>query len=445
MSLRFRLSVLMTLIFGLVFLAATGWVMHDAKRAVAQETRAAPRLAVQLLEIAFARGGRDPLERRREILERIGDFAKIRHLDIELRQGEKRSAVSAEAAGASQAGAPPWFARFVTPSTTEVRHVIQVAGMPRTEVIVRPDAKDEIAEAWSEARSTLILLSLFFVVASVLMFVTIGLGLRPINVILLGLDGIRKGDYQRRLPPIKLPELGAIAEHFNHMAQALESSREEAHTLARRSLEIQEAERRRLAHELHDEMGQSVSAIKAVAVAINRNSSDPAIKKQAQTIGEISTRVYDGVRRMTRRLRPAALDELGLIPALTSMVQDWNEASDPVCRLHLSGELSGLPEDVEIGVYRIVQECLTNVSKHAMASEVTVALDREVRTDGRLCLRVADNGCGFDPASVVPSLGLRGIRERVETLNGRFELQSQPGAGVRLKVELPVSAPVGGI
>ncbi|MGH8594983.1 MAG: hypothetical protein ACREV3_14375, partial [Gammaproteobacteria bacterium] len=84
MSLRFRLSVLMTLIFGLVFLAATGWVMHDAKRAVAQETRAAPRLAVQLLEIAFARGGRDPLERRREILERIGDFAKMRHLDIEL-------------------------------------------------------------------------------------------------------------------------------------------------------------------------------------------------------------------------------------------------------------------------------------------------------------------------------------------------------------------------
>ncbi|MGH8578902.1 MAG: ATP-binding protein, partial [Gammaproteobacteria bacterium] len=344
---------------------------------------------------------------------------------------------------ASHAGAPLWFARFVTPSATEVRHVIQVEGMPRTEIIVRPDAKDGIAEAWNEARSTLILLSLFFVVASVLMFITIGLGLRPINRIFSGLDGIKKGGHQRRLPPIKLPELSAIAEHFNHMAQALENSREQARYLARRSLEIQEAERHRLAHELHDEMGQSVSAIKAVAVAINRNSSDPAIKQQAQTIGEISTRVYDGVRRMTRRLRPATLDELGLVPALTHMVQDWNEASDPVCRLHISGEFDGLPEDVEIGLYRIVQECLTNVSKHAEASEVTVALDRGVQKNDRLCLRVADNGRGFDPASVVAGLGLRGVRQRVETLNGRFELQSGPGAGAKLCVELPILA--GGI
>ncbi|MGH8579172.1 MAG: hypothetical protein ACREVK_03280, partial [Gammaproteobacteria bacterium] len=145
MSLRFRLSVLMTLIFGLVFLAAIGWVMRDAKRAVAQETNAAFRLAVQLLEIAFARSGRDPLEGRWEILERIGEFAKTRHLGLELLHGEERSGVSPEEASASHAGAPLWFTRFVTSSATEVRHVIQVEGMPRTEIIVRPDAKDGIA------------------------------------------------------------------------------------------------------------------------------------------------------------------------------------------------------------------------------------------------------------------------------------------------------------
>ncbi|MDZ7736933.1 MAG: histidine kinase [Gammaproteobacteria bacterium] len=199
--------------------------------------------------------------------------------------------------------APAWFIDLIGPAPMEFRRILPSQDMPETEIIIRADATDEIAEVWSEARVVLGLLVLAVVITNLLVYFTIGRGLSPIDTILKALDGIEQGDYRLRLPHFRLPEFSRISEKFNHMAEVLQSSREENRELTQRSLAIQERERRNLAHELHDELGQSISAIKAVAVSISQQdvTDRDQISNSADTIVDISNNMYGVARQMMRR------------------------------------------------------------------------------------------------------------------------------------------------
>ncbi|MEQ8660326.1 MAG: histidine kinase, partial [Gammaproteobacteria bacterium] len=213
-------------------------------------------------------------------------------------------------------------------------------------------------------------------------------------------------------------------------------------SLARRSLAIQEDERRHLAHELHDEMGQSITAIKALAVSIGERV-DAALAERAATIVAVSSEIYDRVRQMMTRLHPVILDELGLVAALELMVDDWNRHHEECfCELVCARTLPSLDDELRIGVYRIVQEALTNVARHARASVVHIELD--VARDGAgvstMHLLIADNGTGFAPASRSSGLGLRGMRERARSLGGHFALTSGVAQGTRIAVDIPLES-----
>src|SRR5690606_727084 len=269
-------------------------------------------------------------------------------------------------------------------------------------------------------------------------FFAVGHWLRPLERIVSALEGIGRGDYSARLPSFDLPELTVLSRQFNHMAEALERSRAENRELTQRSLAIQESERRHLAQELHDELGQSISAIKAVAVSIAKESDgrDDAVRRAAATIEQVASHVYAVVAGIIRRLRPARLDQFGLAAALEELVDGWNEHHpDTFCTFSSSGPLDDLDETIEINVYRIVQESLTNVAKHSGANEAKVTI---ARTHGALQLEVRDDGAGFDPANIRRGLGLLGIRERVEALAGAWALETAPGRGVAIRVTVPI-------
>src|SRR5690606_38642104 len=281
----------------------------------------------------------------------------------------------------ARADAPVWFERLVEPPPMEFRLPIPAASpaAPAAEIVVRTDAMDEIDEAWTDARDLLGLVLGFTVIANAAFFIAVGRWLRPLEDVVAALEGIEHGDYSARLPAFDLPELSVLSDKFNHMAERLERSREENRELTQRSLAIQESERRHLAQELHDELGQSISAIKAVAVMIGNRpeARDDDIGRASATIADIATDVYSVVTRLIRRLRPLRLDEFGLVPALEELVDGWNERHpDAFCSFAARGRFDGLGETVEIGVYRIVQESLTNASKHSRATEVRVALER---------------------------------------------------------------------
>jgi PAS domain S-box-containing protein len=230
---------------------------------------------------------------------------------------------------------------------------------------------------------------------------------------------------------------------------------EENRKLTQQSIAIQEEERRSLARELHDELGQCLTAIKADGVSICLRSQDslPQIFESASAIVSVSSHVYDVVRSMMRRLRPSMLDELGLVETLNDAIADWRARyPDATYRFTVSGNLDHLGEAINITVYRIVQECLTNVVKHAQASHVDIQLARESMATAPVpeaglpkgvqgdCVRlvISDDGRGMNTSAYTAGLGILGMRERVQALNGSFSLQSSPGHGVCVSTVIPI-------
>lgn len=231
-----------------------------------------------------------------------------------------------------------------------------------------------------------------------------------------------------------------------HRALELEKRRQITQLLQSRL----EEERRGLARELHDELGQCITAIKSIGTSIARQSApDTPVHASANTIVSVAGHIYDVVHDIVGRLRPGALDTLGLADTLKDLVAVWASRHPEIeFRFELSGDVANLGEAIDIAVYRVVQECVTNAVRHAGASRVGIHVVRAA-ADGApsaaLTVAIADDGKGMDVHAAVDStrFGLAGIRERVEALNGHFDIDSVPGSGVRVNVTLPLTAAAG--
>jgi two-component system, NarL family, sensor histidine kinase UhpB len=217
--------------------------------------------------------------------------------------------------------------------------------------------------------------------------------------------------------------------------------------LAQENLRIQELERKHLARELHDEFGQYLQAIKLDAVSIiEPDGNDPAATASASAaIIRAVDHIHRAVNDMIARLRPVGLDELGLVAAIEHLVDQWRQRLPDVrIDLTLRGDFEELGETLELTLYRLIQESLTNVHKHARARHVDVVLEQEPFHSTRgeasgLRVTVADDGCGMPPATRVSGFGLSGMRERVESAGGNFVLHSAPGAGLLVEARLPAT------
>lgn len=208
---------------------------------------------------------------------------------------------------------------------------------------------------------------------------------------------------------------------------ALEARSAQLEQLTRLLLRAQEEERRRLARELHDEAGQILTAAKIELDLDGRTQA-----------GALVGRALGQIRDVSQLLRPSELDDLGLLPALRSLVDDFGKRVRVAARLTAPDTLSGCPVELEVALYRVVQEALTNVARHAGASHVEVSLRA---ADGVVRLTVADDGAGA-PSEPIPHLGLLGIRERVGALAGTLEITTASGAGFRLEATIPLTESV---
>lgn len=216
-------------------------------------------------------------------------------------------------------------------------------------------------------------------------------------------------------------------------------------TLTQNLFSLQESERRHLARELHDELGQWLTAIHAEAQAIESMLDDREyrIRASAQAISESASEMHKVIRNLLRQLRPALLDELGLGDSLRELVNQWCAHNVVVaCELVLEGGLDGFGENTNITAYRIIQEALSNIAKYAAADRVSVRVWREAGATPNLdalALCVEDNGKGFDPDQVSKGFGLLGMRERAIAVGGEFNLINTLGLGVRIEARLPLN------
>jgi two-component system sensor histidine kinase UhpB len=226
-------------------------------------------------------------------------------------------------------------------------------------------------------------------------------------------------------------EVVRLHQAFTRMLERLEAERRRASSAA---LTAQEQERTRVARDLHDEVNQSLTGL-LLRLEATREKAPPELAAELAEIRKVANQAMQELLDLARQLRPTALDDLGLTPALAGNVRELSRQGVVEATFEAEGELRGLPEDAQLVIYRVAQEALTNAVRHAEAEHVQVELRRE---DGEVELSVRDDGRGFTFDETGRGLGIGGMRERALLVGGRFQIESRPGTGTRVRLSVPI-------
>lgn len=427
-NLRILLSVLLIVILGG---AITIW---QARQSVDRELRSSFKLISQMVKSEVNQS--DMIRGNDDWLQSFRALGHMRHVEISLvdAQGDETEILSVPEY--EEAKKPPaWFIAAVMTDYLQAEYPLNVPGGAGQRIKVSADPMDEVSEAWRESQTYFWSIVLMMVVIFLAINLVFHSMLRAVGAILSGLRQVESGKYGEKLPRINISEFDAIAVEINNLSEALNHARKNNQALARHTLQIQEKERRHLSRELHDEMGQSLAAIKAMAVACK--SSDADVPTIADSIIGICNHLSGEVRLMMRTLHPLSLGDLGLGATLTDLVSEYRRRHSGLhITLDYDDNLELLSHEVAIHVYRIVQECLTNVIRHARAERVNVAVVlSDLNADRQVAIHIEDNGIGGE--SEGEGFGVRAMRERVENLGGRFSFESEPGQGASVKASMP--------
>lgn len=275
--------------------------------------------------------------------------------------------------------------------------------------------------------------------------------IKPIQAMVKGTRSIASGDLTVRLPVSSNDELGTLADSFNRMADSLQTRTQELMEANRAAIEnareVEQTrtlaaveERQRLARDLHDSAAQSLYSLTLLAEASRRNIASGEIEKvkeQITRLGEMAQQTLKEMRLLVYQLRPMELETDNLVDAIRHRLDAVEKRSGVNAQLHVNLD-ANIPAGMESNLFRIAQEALNNVLKHAEATVITVTLNGGSQF---VELEIVDNGIGFDPMAINDQggMGMGNIRERTETLGGQFSITSQPGNGTRLWVQVPLT------
>lgn len=272
--------------------------------------------------------------------------------------------------------------------------------------------------------------------------VVVKAALKPLDEIAATAEKVRSGDYSARTgeDPMRDPQLEQIVVSFNGALDQVEQYRDHIRDLVNRVIEAQEDERKRIARELHDDTSQVLFA-QLLRVSAMRNSENAEVREVAESLESMLAESMEAVRRLGHELRPPSLDDLGLREATGALVQRMSDRSGIEITYTTTGWRDRIDPAVELVLYRVAQEALTNMWKHAHATKASLSLNR---TEDAIELVVEDNGRGFDAGKDSPSdgkglgLGLFGMQERVELVGGNLELLGDRNPGTLVRAKIPV-------
>ncbi|MCB1956548.1 MAG: HAMP domain-containing protein [Rhodocyclaceae bacterium] len=433
-----RIGLLVTAAAGLILLlVGLSWTV-TTRSAIEEEINAATRVAEQwmtvLVDEAEARGD------TAQLTDQLAAVGRVRANSLEVFDSEGRlryrSPASTYKAGRD---APPWFAALVSPHFEP--SVREVDGL---RLVLVPDGSRATLDAWDDLVQVAGWAIALLVLLGLAVRHAIDRTLQPLHALESALEQTADGRFDVRLPSYGLAELDRLADRYNRMADELDSSlqrnaRLEEDQAFNQALQARlEEERRQIARELHDEIGQSVTAVRAMAGAIAQRSGDvPGVHGSAQAILAMTGQMQDGVRHILARLRrPEPLPRGRLAAALVEYCDHWASLyPDIVIEQSIGTEPVALPEDYCLAVLRILQESLTNVARHANATRVEVAAACD---DAQLILRICDDGEGFSSQAAANRFGLTGMRERVQALGGKLGLEASPHGGAMVTALLPL-------
>jgi two-component system, NarL family, sensor histidine kinase UhpB len=449
MRLRTRLNLVVAALSAAFLVVLIAAEVESARNSVREEIEAANRVASQLLgslAAVYSQVGGPDL-----VLNFLQQLGRVRANEVILQTNSGEILYHSPPA-TYKAGreAPAWFIHLLAPDPAKYAFPLRGGVM----LVVQAQPSRAVLDAWDDITFLATIAAAMFVIVNALAFWSVKRALEPFPVIAEGLERLQQGDLGFRLPPLAGNEAHAIGAAFNRMAQAVqdkvlaerkahdaEARLEERREMASLADQRVEEERRLIAHELHDEFGQSVTAIRSLALAIASQGGvkDPATGEVARLISDEAARLYDAMHGLIPRLAPLSLDSLGLAATLESLVRD-SQRRHPSIALSLRQQLPDeLGPSVTLAIYRVVQEGLINALRHAQASRVDIVLEGGVR---RVMATVTDDGVGLSAEWARPGhFGLRGLTDRVQQLGGMFNIGNHEGRGVRLTADIPLDGP----
>ncbi len=443
LSIRARLNLLIGALLLLALAANVAVIIWSAGPRIRAEDDSIVRLTQQTVERALAelQTSNDPARDLAALLDRL---SSVRHARVILEPpaGAVNNSVARRFLAPNDF--PAWFASLLYSTPATIRVPALYKGNALGTIVIASNPGDEIAEIWDAVVGTLTGGLALITAVFALTTLAVRQALMPMQNLGSALRLMQGGNYKVELAKTGPPELAEISGTLNDLAAALGRTRDDNARLTEQIISLEDHERRELARELHDEFGPYLFAVRANLTSLMTDASaDPSpaavarAQKCAAALEQISA-LQQLNRRVLQRLRPPALDELGLDGALRGLIANWRE-NNPEVSISLENETTalGLDQTTELTVYRVVQEGLTNAFRHAQASHIGVAIQQA--SPERLVVKVADNGTGL-AGGVKPGFGLSGMRDRVRALGGKIAMANNPEGGFALSVELPLGS-----
>ena len=431
----------------LLFVVAMSWLqLHNMRESVQEEVIAANRVAAQVLNRTVWRYASRGTP---EMLNFLQGMGRVRSNDITLLDlaGSElyRSPPSTYKAGRD---APEWFAHLISPLPS-----IQTIYFSEGRLLIRSNASRAVLDAWDTLKALAALGLLLLLLVNSLVFWIVGQTVRPFGKIVKALNQLQGGRLDVKLPRLAGTEAAAIGAAFNRMVDELQDHIETERRAVRAELKLSdsreltrwidqhiECERLLIARELHDELGQSVTAIRSMALSIAQRiqTLDPQAETAARLIAVESSRLYDAMHGMIPRLTPLVLDNFGLAEALDELLTR-TRLSQPDVLIESTIDIgsTALASDTALTLYRAAQEGISNALRHGQAKHLQLSVGH---ADQALTLTLQDDGQGLPPDWSLRKghYGLRWLTERAEGIGGELRVEAVQPHGVRLNVQLPL-------
>jgi len=421
MDLRRRLVVWLGGLLAGLMLMAVLINQHSLRSDIQAEVAASEQLVAMLLKAGQTQAG------SAAELEALFKSARLRHLSFSL-----------DDAPPGTDREPHWLAPFlgVAASATSA----QTIRLGEQTLYIAPNPNSEIEERLGDTVRLCITLLLYSGATLLVAWWSADRALTPVRELEAGLQRLADNAPHAAMPPFALREFRRVASAIDALASKLEASRAAQQQLARQLIAVQEEERHVLARELHDEMGQTLTAIGVTAAFLERNATrlePPSIIDCARDLRRDVKTSGEQLRAMLKRLRPHGLDALGLVSALRELVTSWQQRAAGIeFDLEMPAELPVLDEATALVIYRVVQEGLTNVVRHSGARHCRIRIDV---AGNALHLSVEDDGRGLPEAGPARRGGLLGMAERLEMAGGSLQMENNATIGLHLQARLPMS------
>ncbi len=450
-SLKLRLLITITIIMIIGLIVGGSFILNNAREAVQSEIESSIELAEKLITETINSGSITYGESfsYNNVFGMQMTIEQIRHVKMIV---EHQYLNPSDKEQFLIDGVPAWFAQRVYP-VDDLPEKIIVHGQGSENLIIAADPADEIREVWQDVRDLLLLSLALFISSLLLIYFAISHGLKPLKALQAGFEQLEKNNLGIRINEQVVPELAPIHRRFNQTVSILQQTTQEKQELSRKLITLQEDERSQISRELHDEVGPYLFSIRITTSGIKQlNEQDQNNKKEIDkrltSIDQTVEQLQLHIRQLLKKLRPMILNDLSLEDALVDLIKLF-KATEPRINWKLNYTVDmDLNDTINVTIYRIIQECLTNIGRHANARNASVNVliehhgNEHSDESSNLIVIVEDDGRGLQKEKT-NGLGLRGIKERVQALGGHFEIKNghRDGQvkGLTIFVELPVS------